>query len=557
MIMKRNNNVNEILEQVIAVWRTEGADPKETDTAFYNIQNDPVTRLLLSAITHQTNLLSDDLDDFIGNLLEEYMELGIPEHLLQPIPAVGMIQTAKRHKVGCCNEAATWINADTHFIISAGKNNNHAQFNFLPLLEIAVYDLNIHSIQYIGKSAWHVVLEDQEGLSSLKGLSIFIPRAHKCREMKLFSNGRNISTCDINGIERLPFIEPFLSTIHYSKNIYQLSTIQVLFDSICCHANSYCIVDDTIGVESLQYSNGCIEFDIELMGESEELNLKKEDILINCTPVFNADPHLVTLSQEKPLYRLDLRGCQLLSVIPAATEMEYKDTVVVRSVGTERMSLNQWQTRMKRLIDYYDSEYNILKTVVEEKILNTLQQFISGIHDTIKEKMDGNDAIYLILKERLLPSIDVLWYSTRGKESNGLGPDATVNVLTAELDSSQTRLITKTSGGHDTITNREKRHRALNYWQPSRDRIISRMDIIAFCRYKLTSFFDIADNNIKDIRLRPDVVIMPDGLYERVIVADIHLTCTTINVEETAIVLERMIKSRTCGLSTILVSIHL
>ena len=71
--MKRNNNVNEILEQVIAVWRTEGADPKETDTAFYNIQNDPVTRLLLSAITHQTNLLSDDLDDFIGNLLEEYI----------------------------------------------------------------------------------------------------------------------------------------------------------------------------------------------------------------------------------------------------------------------------------------------------------------------------------------------------------------------------------------------------------------------------------------------------------------------------------------------------
>lgn len=541
----------------MTVWRKEGLDPRDVDTPFYNLQNDPVTKLLIGAIAHQTNLLSEETGEFLEDLLEAYAELNTPAHLLQPVPAVGMLQTGKRHsEKGRVNEMTTVVDADTEFLISDGKSGKKENFRFLPLLNISVYDLPVLSVTGEGKGRWHAVLEDREGLKSLSGFSLYIPHSRKCRKIKLSSKGVAIGTCDLDEMENLPFIEPFLSGIRYSKNTFQLATVQTLFDLACCHANTYCIVNEETDGGRLARSNGCIELDIELIGESDDFVLKKEDILINCVPVFNAELHRVTLSQSHPLLRLDLKDSQFMTIAPALSDIDCSDSVILHSVGSERMSLEQWRDRMKRLIDYYESEYNVLRTVLDEKILSAMHQFMAGIRDILDKEPRGNDALYLVLKDRALPSMDVLWLTTRGEEANGLGEGATVNLSTAELDAGKTRLVSTTTGGHNAVTNREKRHRILQYHMQSRDRIVSRMDIISFCRYKLTEFFKIPEGDIDNIRIRSDVSIMPDGLYERVVVADISLKKNIADAEETATIMERMIKSRTCGVAAIRVSIH-
>ena len=554
--MKKKQSISEITEQIMSVWRKEGLDPRDVDTSFYNLQNDPITKLLIGAIMHQTNLLSEVIVEFLDDLLEAYVESSTPAHLLQPIPAVGMLQTSKRHSDGRVNETPTIIDTDTEFLISEGKSGKKEVFRFLPLLKVSIYDLPVLSVTNEGKGRWHAVLEDREGLSNLNGFAMYIPRSQRCKKIRLSSGGLAISTCDFDEIENLPFVEPFLSGIRYSKNTFQLATVQTLFDLACCHANTYCIINEDTNDNRIYRSNGCIELDIELIGESDEFELIKEDILINCFPVFNAELHRITLSQSHPLLRLDLKGSQFMTIAPALSDMDISDSVIIRSVGTERISLGQWRIRMKRLIDFYESEYNVLHTVLDEKILSAMHQFMAGIRDILDNEPKGGDAFYLVLKDRVLPSTDVLWLTTRGEEANGLGEDYTINISTAELDVNNTRLVTSTTGGHNAVTNREKRHRILQYHMQSKDRIVSRLDIIAFCRYKLTEFFNIPEGDIEDIRIRPDVTIMPDGIYERVIVADISLKKSRIETEDIAMVMERMIKSRTTGISTIRVAIR-
>ena len=109
--MKNQQNVNELLDRAIEVWRREGLDPRDSDTEFYNLQNDPLTRLLLGAVLHQTDLIRDDIDSFKDDVVERYVDLGIPSYLLQPIPAIGMMQTGKSHKVGLENQMPTRLDA--------------------------------------------------------------------------------------------------------------------------------------------------------------------------------------------------------------------------------------------------------------------------------------------------------------------------------------------------------------------------------------------------------------------------------------------------------------
>jgi len=555
--MKKQQSITEVAEQVMAVWRKEGLDPRDMDTAFYNLQNDPITKLLLGAITYQTNQLSADMEQFMSDLLEAYAEAGTPAAMLQPIPAVAMMQTWKRNvSNGKVNEATTWVDTDCEFVCSGKSGPQKELFHFLPLFKTAVYDMPIVSITRIDGTRWHVVMEDREEIASINGLTVFIPRARRCRKVKLSSGGRAINTCDLNEFENLPFAEPFVSAMRFGGNTFQLATVQSLFDAFCCHVNSFCVVNDEACGEHLYRSNGCIELDVELFGVDEGFTLNADDFMINCFPVYNAELHRVTLSQDRPLLRLDLRGSQFLTVAPASQEVDYTDSIVVRTVGTERMSVEQWQSRMKRLIDYFDAEFNVLRTVLDERILNAMQQFVAGIREVVTSESQHSDALYLVLKDRGIHSADILWITTQGEDANGVGTGLSIVPSTAELDPDRTRLATSPSGGRNAVTNNESRHHILQYYMRSKDRIVSKVDIVAFCRFKLMEYFHLSEGSIVDIRIRPDVSIMPDGLYERVIVVDIVLRNSSIDNEDVALSLERMIKSRSCGVSAIRVSVR-
>jgi len=96
----------------------------------------------------------------------------------------------------------------------------------------------------------------------------------------------------------------------------------------------------------------------------------------------------------------------------------------------------------------------------------------------------------------------------------------------------------------------------MQYYQQSRDRIVTKSDIVVFCRHKLSEYFRIGTAELFDINLRPDIINTSDGFYERVLVVDIRVRRGVVDVESVQLAMERMIQLRTVGTSVIRVAIH-
>ncbi|MBP5541776.1 MAG: hypothetical protein J6X88_09030 [Bacteroidales bacterium] len=551
--MEKRQDINKLIEYAVTVWRNEGRDANDANSDFFNLQNDPVTRLLMGAVAYQTDSISEDISSFKNDIVEELVDLCAPEYLLQPVPAVGMLQTGKTHKVGQTDEEATRLDENMVFSISTTPGN---KFSFIPILSINMFDLKVHSVAPSGRNRWHIELEEIEPVIDLFGLAFYLPKV-SCERVLLHVGASTIDICNISDFERLPFIASFMDTSRPNKNAMQFATLHNIYDRLCLCSNNYCIVDKHIPSESIPRQNGCIQFDVEFVGGTDLERIAPEDILLNCVPVCNVEIHKDSLTQERPLQNVSLRGSEEFLTLSSHTQPEgLVDSVSVRQVGTSRMTPAVWLQRLQRLLDYYDSEYCLLRNTFDPKFDNILQQFILALRDAVKRGVDVDDRIYLVLRDRMIPSLGVTWLSSFGAKANDIAPGAKVEVNTAQLDAEQTGLVSYTMGGCNAVTNSETRHEALRYQVQLRDRIVSKSDILFFCRYKLSDLFSVKAEGIKDIRISNRVQNSPEGFLEKILMVEILLQPDVTIDGQAALALERMVRSRNAGVTPIRIHIQ-
>lgn len=554
VIMEKRQDINKLIEYAVTVWRNEGRDANDANSDFFNLQNDPVTRLLMGAVAYQTDSISEDISSFKNDIVEELVDLCAPEYLLQPVPAVGMLQTGKTHKVGQTDEEATRLDENMVFSISTTPGN---KFSFIPILSINMFDLKVHSVAPSGRNRWHIELEEIEPVIDLFGLAFYLPKV-SCERVLLHVGASTIDICNISDFERLPFIASFMDTSRPNKNAIQFATLHNIYDRLCLCSNNYCIVDKHIPSESIPRQNGCIQFDVEFVGGTDLERIAPEDILLNCVPVCNVEIHKDSLTQERPLQNVSLRGSEEFLTLSSHTQPEgLVDSVSVRQVGTSRMTPAVWLHRMQRLLDFYDSEYCLLRNTFDPKFDNILQQFIVALRDALKKGVAIDDSLYLVLRDRMIPSLGVTWFSTAGGNANDIAIGTRAETISAQLDAQQTRLVSSTCGGRNGISNQEIRRDALRYHLQLRDRIVSKSDILLFCRYKMTEVFAVRPDSIKDISIRNLVQNSAEGFLERIMMVEIWLQPDTQIAPQAASALERMIQYRSSGIIPIRVLIQI
>lgn len=546
--MAKRQDINDTIEKVLSVWDREGIGGMD----LVDLQNDPVARLLLGAVNHQANILSENVDTFQNETIEKMVELCAPQYLMQPIPAIGMMQTGKRHKTGFSNNETTRIDDSVYFAVSNSASASGTKYTFIPLIEISVFDLTVRTVTQTVNNRWKVELEEKEPVISLEGLSLYMPGLHTSRSIRVYSEGWPIELAKISDFDTLPFVKPFLDGMRYSKNAMQFATLQNIHDNLCCHVDNYCVVIDH-GVHQIHRQDGCIVIEIEIDEAPSGYTLHEDNLMVNCVPVINAEKNSTTLSWSHPIQRLDLYGKSIVSLLPVQNDIVSEEPVVLRSVGTERMSPILWMQQMKRLIDYYDSEYVILNEVLNPKFMGTATQFMSVLKETMKKTDIDNQSVYLVLRDKNVTSVDARWLTTDGLRANGLDKRSHVEVSTSELDSDKTRLVHKTMGGKDAIKDFETRKSCLQYWQLTRDRIVSKSDLILFCRFKLREKYGIRSESIRDMRIRIVVSNDNDGFYERVLVVEIVVSSDAIDdsVQTISSSLERMIATRNASTSKV------
>lgn len=567
--MAKRQNIDDLMKEAISVWHQEGMDPTDSDTPLYNLHNDPVTRMILGAVNHQTNMLSDDIASFREDLATSCLDLAAPDYLSSPLPAIGMLQTAKNSSMGSKNRDKTFLDEQMSFVFSKESGIKRLSFPFMPLFSIAVMDLVLRSVVKVGRNRWQLELEEREEIQSLEGLSFYLPslnekianqsyihdRAHNLDErIRLFSGDIELSVCNISDFDRLPFVKPFLDGMAISKNAFQCSTLQNIHDVFCCNVSNYCIISGNEALVPLIRRDGCILLDMVINDADSDLELIADDILLNCVPIVNVEMHSTSLTKYNPVQRLDLAEGYFLTTLSGYGTRD--DAFVLRKVATERMSSTLWLKKMGQLIDVYDSQRLVMEHLLDDKLEQAMHTFMEAIKLELAKQPANEDGLYLVLKDKMVSSLSAMWLSTSGEKANDLTGDIQIECSSAELDPNRTKLVAKTKGGRAPITSDSARLQALRYYQVSRDRIISKADIIAFCRHKLISLFAVGSDDINEMRIKDMLRNSSEGFYERILVVDIKLRKDILDPFQASRALERMIESRTASTTHIRVIIR-
>lgn len=569
VIMGKRMTIDELMKEAVAVWRTEGMDPTDSDSPIYGLHNDPVSRLLLGAVNYQSNMISDDINTFRDDLAEECLDLAAPIYLFSPRPSIAMLQTAKGHAKGAKNEEKTILNGNMSFVFSKDSGTRRLSIPFMPLLSVAVMDLSIRSIEKVGRNRWQLEIEDMEGANNLDGLSFFLPnisqkkigdqvcdRANILDErIKLFAGDKELAVSNISDFDTLPFTAPFIKSMAFSKNSLQCNVLQNIQDSFCCLASSYCVVNGMDKRIQIPRRDGCIFVDIELPFLDNNVDLAVNDILLNCVPIINVELHSTALSQDNPVQPIEVDEGFFLTTLASDNLSEF-DSFVLRKVATNRISPNLWASKMCQLIDQYNAQHNVMEHLLDKKINQSMQPFLSSVKQVLEKNQSKEEGLYLVLKNKMITSLSAQWLSTSGSLANDFIEKTKPQCSSAELDSNNTKLVTRTSGGRNPITDPKIRQQAVRYYQVSRDRIVSKADIVSFCRFKLSSMFSLKADDFEEIRIYDKVRNSSEGFYERILVVDIKVRKGCVDCDNASYALERMIKFRTASTTPICIIVN-
>ena len=129
-IFETRQRAEELLREAINIWRQSDDDDK-----LEGLENDPVLKLMITALAYQTNESISDLEMMKTDVLEEYAHLLTPYEVGHAVPATAVIETALQESV-----AALEVNEQSVFTL------NGTDFTFLPLLKTRLLNAKVASV---------------------------------------------------------------------------------------------------------------------------------------------------------------------------------------------------------------------------------------------------------------------------------------------------------------------------------------------------------------------------------------------------------------------------
>jgi len=498
-IFETRQRAEELLLEAINIWRQSDDNDK-----LEGLENDPVLRLMITAIAYQTNESISDLEMMKTEVLEEFAQLLTPYEVGHAVPATAVIETLPQ-------DSLTEIDVDdqSSFLLS-GTN-----FAFMPLLKTRILNAKVNSVVRIDGRRWKVGLSFNSPVRDLSGFA-FAVNSPNYQDLTVSIKGMQLPLIKPWNYSELPLSDSFgLDTIIYNRSqTYEASTTSL---DLFARQNIRIFVIQPF-TPSPAFASGVESVDLifEFSGITDNFVFNAKNLSLNPVILVNAQKHQTTLSGQTPIARVagfdkneSSANQQFLHAVRPSEEQIYGNSLVeVRRVAADRFNQGRLVKLLNSVIARFYSDYYAFQNIQGisgDKTIQSLQEILTRLIEAAKkDQFRQIPGVYLLLRNSNLiqsgkGSVDVSYLTTAGAAVNAsLNADSTFTVP-AGLAAGETHQIAVPVLGRDEITEESAMASLSRYYIATCDRIVTPADIKLFCYNELLTRYGIVREMVKQL----------------------------------------------------------
>lgn len=562
-IFETRQRAEELLREAINIWQQSDDNDK-----LEGLENDPILKLMITALAYQVNESISDLEAMKDEVLEEYAQLLTPYEIGHAVPATAVISTALLDPI-----SELELNSSSSFTL------NGTDYKFIPLLKTRLLNIKDISIVRIDGRRWKVTMNFSTPTNDLSRFAFAI-KNQNFQDVNITLNRQQVPIAKPWDYSELPLSDCFgLDTIIYNRS----QTFEASATCLDLFARQNVRIFVIRPHKQSQFTNVETDtFDLifEFSGINDSFKFDKNNLILNPVILVNAELHNTTLSSQTPVIRVggydkndEQVNQQFLHAIRPSEEQLYGNSLIeIRRVAADRFNQGRLVKLLNAVIARYHSDYYAfqnLKGISGDKTMQALQEILSRLVDIArKDQLRQIPGIYILLRDTKLlqtkdGSVEVGYLTTAGAGINSsLNADCSFIVPTG-LNSSQTHQIANPVMGSDEITEESAQASLSRYYIATCDRIVTPADIKLFCYNELLTRYGIIRDMIRQITVNRRQQIERNGPgYE--IVVDILLADNPFvkrsfeeKVSLVEMLLQKMIEVRSTNIYPIVVTIQI
>lgn len=557
-IFETRQRAEELLREAINIWRQSDDNDK-----LEGLENDPVLKLMITALAYQTNECISDLEMMKADVLEEYAHLLTPYEVGHAVPATAVIETALQESVSVLD-----VNEQSVFSL------NGTDFTFLPLLKTRLLNAKTASVVRIDGRRFRCTLDFSTPMKDLSGFAFAVNNLN-FQDLNVSIDGQQLPFVRPWDYSELPLLPCFdLDTILYNRS----QTFEASAACIDLFARQNIRIFIVRPGTRIQETDS-VRMIFEFSGISDQFQFDKQQLSLNPIVLVNAQLHEASLSAQTPIVRVagidsadENVNPQFLHAVRPSEEQLYGNSVIeVRRVAADRFNQGRLVRLLNAVIARYHSDYYAfqnLQGLSGDKTMQNLQEILTRLMEAGKKDLQHHVAgVYLMLRDEHIiqqnGSVSVSYLTTAGAGVNGsLRPDSTFTVP-AGLSATQTRQIATPVLGHDEVTEEASLASLSRYYIATADRIVTPADIKLFCYNELLTRYGIVRNMVKSLTVNRRLQRGRHGCgYEMVV--EIMLASNPFikrsfeeKVSQVETLMQKMIEVRSTNIYPIIVTIQM
>lgn len=488
-IFETKQRADELLQEAIEVWRQ--SDESER---LEGLENDPVFKMIITALAYQANELESDISRFRQDVVSEFYDSLLPYQAGHAIPATVAIETALQ---GDTPEMV--MTSDMGFALGDGE------FIFSPILATHLYNMHVLNVARIDGRRWKVSIEFPISTKSIEGLAFAIQNCH-FRELRVTYKGEPIQLICPWDYANMPMCQNFdYATCIWNQNdVYNPSSL--FMDLYARHNLQMYIVDRERPKTLPQGEFSQLDLIFEFFEIPADFQFGPENLILNPVVLAEVRRRVCTLTPSQPVSRIS--SGQFMHLLPPMSGSTITDlNVDIRRIAADRFNRASLIHLLSSLIDKVHSDFYAFQSFAKDVSLDhTKQQLIDLLnklrnnaimHGSSDESVRGT---YFILRNPA-QGCDFMYLTTSGSNVNSALNENSSFMVPLGLDQNKTRQITPPMPGFDEIRDEVAQQVLTRYYNQTADRLVTPSDIKIFCMQMLMGRYGIPIKSIQDIKV--------------------------------------------------------